>query len=123
MKIKKIDYIKKIWSFKDFKWDECNIHEFHDKWNIIYGINWTWKTTLSELIRSISQWEYTNDIKWKNENYLWKFKITCDLWEFRENNYSENKNIKVFNKRFVEENVFCKWWAKPIILIAEIAEK
>lgn len=119
MKFKKINYIKQFWSFKNFKWDESNINEFHDKWNIIYGINWSWKTTLSELIRSISQWEYTNDIKYKDENHLWKFKITSDLWEFRENNYSENRNIKVFNKRFVEENVFCKWWAKPIILIAE----
>jgi len=119
MKIKKITYIKNIWSFKDFKWDDEIVSDFHDKWNIFYGINWSWKTTLSELIRSISLWEYTDDIKSKNERNLWKFKITHDWWEFNETVFWKNENIKVFDKRFVEENVFLTWWAKPIMLIAE----
>lgn len=46
--IKRISSIKQFGVYNDFKWD-ANVPDFNDK-NIIYGWNYTGKTTLSRLI-------------------------------------------------------------------------
>ena len=114
MKIKKIEVIKNLWSFSDFKWNN-GIPEFHDKWNIFYGTNGTGKTTLSELLRSVSQWSPTLDFIKKARNET--FNIILDNGSSIKSIWNAFSNIKVFNREFVDDNVFCSWWAHSIIHI------
>ena len=114
MKIKKIEVIKNLWSFSDFKWND-GIPEFHDKWNIFYGTNGTGKTTLSELLRSVSQWRQTLDFIKKARNET--FNIILDNGSSIKSIWNAFSNIKVFNREFVDDNVFCSWWAHSIIHI------
>jgi len=112
MKIRKVKSIKNIGSFVDYQSDS-QLDSFHDKRNIVYGMNWCGKTTLSELLRSISEWKYTLDIVSKLWSSPW-FCIETDSNDIK--SLSPNhSNIKIFNKHFVEENVFCKDWAVPIL--------
>ena len=57
MKVNKINFIKNLAVFKDFKWDDYvkdkdgRIQTFQDI-NIIYGRNYSGKTTLSRIFRA-----------------------------------------------------------------------
>lgn len=102
--LKKILKIKDFGSFKDFKADE-NLAEFK-KYNLIWGLNGTGKTTLSNLFVCLNNGEITEEIFDKN-SFKEDFDILLDndqhITEFKENLYC-NK-IKIFNRDFVYNNL------------------
>lgn len=102
MKIKKINTIKNLGVFKDFSWDS-NINDF-EKDNLIYGWNYSGKTTLSRLFRILEKKKnYTDMISLEFELELENgSKITKQDIE------SHNLDVRVFNKEYVEE-VFGKF--------------
>lgn len=102
--LKKILKIKDFGSFKDFKADE-NLAEFK-KYNLIWGLNGTGKTTLSNLFVCLNNGEITEKFFDKN-SFKEDFDILLDndqhITEFNENLYCSN--IKIFNRDFVSNNL------------------
>ena len=99
----KITKFNKIHSriFKDFKWPST-LENFKSK-NLIYGWNGTGKSTISDLFRCIEKKECTT------EEDSFSFEL-CNGKIIESNEISkDNRNlpqIRVFNKSYVEENVF-----------------
>lgn len=104
--INKISKIRNIAVFDDFDWAKSvrdkgnNVAEFKAL-NIIYGRNYSGKTTLSRIIRSLE----TGNI---SENYSSpEFEVIFNKKEIAShiNRNSHNLNIRVFNEDFVKENL------------------
>ena len=95
--IKKIKSIKCYHIFQDFIWNS-NLDDFK-KYNLIYGWNGSGKTTLTKFLRQIELQEKLPDCE--------EFDIITDMGIINEKNINESTlNLKVFNKNFVEENIF-----------------
>ena len=97
MKIKKIKLVKNFGQLQDFKWDENNLKEF-DKFNIFYGWNYSGKTTLSRLFRSIELKKVYPD--YQNTH----FSLITDNGDITEKNINNDYQIKVFNEDFIDDN-------------------
>ncbi len=104
--IKKIKTISNIAVFQDFKWDESvvgddqRVVEFK-KINILYGRNYSGKTTLSRIFRALEM-GFISD-KYDNPQFciLFDDRKEITLRNIRDN----NKIIRVFNEDFVKENL------------------
>lgn len=98
MMINKINSISHFGTFSDFKWDESKIQEFK-RYNFIYGWNYSGKTTLSRLFRSL-------ELKQKHQDYQnFEFEIKTDNINLTEKDIAlNNLLIRVFNEEFIEEN-------------------
>jgi wobble nucleotide-excising tRNase len=122
--IRKIKSIKSYGIFDNFDWDARvrdkgnNVGQFN-KLNIIYGRNYSGKTTLSRIIRS-----FENGIA--HEKYpLAQFELTHDTdGRLSERDLSNHQSIiRVYNKDFVTENL--KWLTdeggsiKPFAIIGQ----
>jgi len=109
-----ISKIKNFGLFKDFKWSS-NIHNF-SQYNLIYGWNYSGKTTLSRILRSIELKELHSDFQDA------EFELTDD----RDNKITQDSldnspyQFRVFNTDFVEENLH---WdsqeAEPIFILGK----
>lgn len=104
--IKKITYIDNFAVFNDFDWNSNvrdngnNISEFRDI-NVIYGRNYSGKTTLSRIIKSYED----GSINQKYEDAI--FNINLSNGEDIDCNMLENHslNIRVYNEDFVKEKL------------------
>ena len=104
--IKKIALIKNFAVFKDFKWDDSvkdnngNILDFK-KINIIYGRNYSGKTTLSRIMRSLEKKVLPNNYNKPQFKVIFE-----DESEINETTLNNNKTpIRVFNDDFIRENL------------------
>ena len=96
MPIEKINSLRNYGIFRDFRWPN-ELTPFSD-YNLIYGYNWSGKSTISNLLRAVEK---------NSTNHLGDFRITIDsniITSDPSNNSSHN--IKVFNKSFIEDSVF-----------------
>jgi wobble nucleotide-excising tRNase len=109
---KKIDHIKNLGIFADYT-PSNSLKEFN-KFNLFYGCNGSGKSTLSALLRDI-------ELKRKSTAFpVSQWKITGSDSDTDNNNVESNSiNIRVFNKEFVEANVFTSQGVKGIIYISE----
>ena len=105
MEIKKID-IKNFGVFKDFEWDNSvtdnNDNPFYLKHiNIIYGRNYSGKTTISRIFRALETKILPE--KFKNPD----FQITLsDNSVINQDNYQTfNDKVRVFNEDFIREKL------------------
>lgn len=102
--LKKILKIKHFGSFKEFNADN-NLAEFK-KYNLIWGLNGTGKTTLSNFFICLNNGKIDDNFFDKN-SYKEDFDILLDneqhIKEFKENSYCNR--IKVFNRDFVSNNL------------------
>ena len=104
--IKKIDSIKRMAVFQDFRWKSSvrdkgnNIAEFQ-KINVLYGRNYSGKTTLSRIFRSME----IESVSKKYDNC--EFQLTlADGREVTQNTLANHGVvIRVFNEDFVKENL------------------
>ena len=105
MKVNKINFIKNLAVFKDFKWDDYvkdkngRIQIFQDI-NIIYGRNYSGKTTLSRIFRAFETGKISDkyacpefQLEIKDSGIIDQTKI-CNKQDFR-----------VFNSDFIDENL------------------
>ena len=102
MTIKKIHIIQDFGIFKDFNWNRDNtLQDFREK-NVIYGWNYSGKTTLSRIFSSLRDKELHQDY---TNAY---FKIVFDDGSELESNNLENvtQKVTVFNKEYIESNLF-----------------
>jgi len=104
--INKFKIINNLAVFHDFRWDEdvCdkNGHAIDFKSiNIIYGRNYSGKTTLSRIVRGMETGTLSN--KYESPSFLVSF---SDGVEITQNNLAEHeKKVRVFNEDFVRENI------------------
>lgn len=106
MMLKKIQYIKKLGVFDDFSWDRevknkgGAVQNFVDI-NIIYGRNYSGKTTLSRIARSLE----TGSLSDKYGSPSFQLKFTDDSDVTPATLSTHGKNIRVFNEDFIRENL------------------
>lgn len=105
--IRKIHHIRNFGVFKDYNWDTTDgIKEFKDK-NVIYGWNYSGKTTISRIFSSLRDKQLHE--KYKNSEFKVvydddKKEITqADLTTF-------TYGVQVFNSEFIKQNL--KWDTK-----------
>jgi wobble nucleotide-excising tRNase len=113
--IKKIISVDKFGIFNDFKWGEA-VEPFN-RYNLIYGWNYSGKTTLSKIFQCFEH-------KKKCDDYIeCSFKLTdSENAQFSEANLDCSKSIRVFNSEYVKHNL--KWFgveekAEPIFILGE----
>ncbi len=97
--IKHISSIKQFGVYKDFKWD-ANVPDFNDK-NIIYGWNYTGKTTLSRLIKILSHKTKIEDA----ENIDFSVLLEDGTILTKANYLDHPLEAVVFNSDFIGENL------------------
>lgn len=106
MSIIKFKNIKNLAVFQDFDWDKTlrdkgnNIIIF-SVINILYGRNYSGKTTLSRMMRAL-ELGYISE-KYENPEFTINFKDYADL--NNTNLTSHNKKIRVFNEDFIKDNL------------------
>ncbi len=105
MKVTKIKTIKNLAVFKDFQWDDCvkdkdgRIQTFQDI-NIIYGRNYSGKTTLSRIFRAFETGKISD--KYANPEFQLEFKDGGCVGQTQINN---KQDFRVFNSDFIDENL------------------
>jgi len=111
MIIKKITKIKNTGILHDFNWSNLKITMENNttnldfkKINMIFGWNGTGKTTLSRVLRNFELGKVCKKLeKYKNSEY--EIELTDDS-KLSHLDLGYKKNIRVFNKDFIEENIF-----------------
>lgn len=104
--ITKFKSIKNLAVFQNFVWDTSvcdgagNVKTFKDI-NVIYGRNYSGKTTLSRIVRALESGELSN--KYENPEFEVSIKGTADVTQ--ENLKTHGKKIRVFNEDFVKGNL------------------
>lgn len=115
--LKKIDYIKQYGVFQDFNWDNFTSKElsYFSKRNLIYGWNYSGKTTLSRIISSLEHQEIHSDFN--HSSFRMTFENDVTVKETTLNN--SPSSIRVFNTDFIEDNL--KWGGsfEPIIILGK----
>ena len=100
--IMKIKEIKDFGIYKDYKWNEIDELKPFNKKNIIYGWNYSGKTTLSRIFTSLKDKSLHKNFKSA------KLKIEIDNQEYTQDSLDQiNENIYVFNAEYIQENL--KW--------------
>ena len=105
MKVKKINTIKNLAVFKDFKWDDCvkdkdgKIQLFQDI-NIIYGRNYSGKTTLSRIFRAFETGKISD--KYLCPEFQLEIKGSGII---NQTQISNKQDFRVFNTDFIDENL------------------
>jgi wobble nucleotide-excising tRNase len=103
--IKKISTINKLAVFDDFTWDKSVLDEgskiqYFKQLNIIYGRNYSGKTTLSRILRAFE----TGNISDKYHDY--SFSLVLDNKTLTNSNLTgHGLEIRVFNEDFVRDNL------------------
>ncbi|MDD6003677.1 MAG: AAA family ATPase [Bacteroidales bacterium] len=105
-KIKKISRINNLAVFKDFAWDNSvkkkdgSVEDFKEI-NIIYGRNYSGKTTLSRIIRALETHNISD--KYDNPEFEIMFDDGTSINQTQLN--SSTYDIRVFNEDFVRDNL------------------
>jgi wobble nucleotide-excising tRNase len=95
----KINNIKNFGIFQDYSHD-ANLKDFN-RYNLFYGWNGSGKSTLASLLESLERKEQSQEYQTS------EWAIDTDNAQIMQGNVnSNNLNIRVFNKNFVERNVF-----------------
>lgn len=112
MKIKKVNKIKNLHIYSNFRWS-ADIPEF-SKFNLIYGWNGVGKTTLSNIFSF-----FDSTLKYKFEKEV-EFELeTTESVKYDQSYEKDELPIRVFNKKFVDENINWEGSAKKILYIGE----
>lgn len=109
--IRKLRYVRGVGFFHDFSWRQ-GLLDFADL-NLIYGWNGSGKSTLSELLRSLETREPIQ---------AGSFQLMVDGGTVGSEDVGSQElvEVRVFNRQFVEENVFTKsQHVAPILLLGK----
>ena len=104
--IKRIDLIKNMAVFQDFRWSSAvrdegnNVAEFK-KINIFYGRNYSGKTTLSRIFRAMETGSISD--KYTSPEFQLSFDDGTNVTQNSLNGHDQV--IRVFNEDFVKENL------------------
>ena len=107
MKIKQVKTIKNYKSFQDFSWHNFfNTENFHQKTNILYGENGSGKSSICNILKSVSQNKkftkcYPEETQVLIDSKRYKYTRTEDKWD----DYIPKDSILFFDREFVDRNV------------------
>lgn len=105
MTIKKIPLIKNYKSFQEYSWHNFfNTENFHPRTNILYGENGSGKSSVCNILKSVSQHrEFTRYFPEGAELLIDnnRYKYTNKAW----NNHIPKDSILFFDREFVDRNV------------------
>ena len=110
--IKKINRLKDFGIYKDFKAE--NLDEFL-KVNILYGWNYSGKTTLSRLFRGIEEKRINLDY----ENCEFEIELEDGSKINKKNIEQTSLSIRVFNADFIKENLDWDNHIEPILMLGK----
>lgn len=104
--IRKIPRINNLAVFNDFEWDKSVLGQDgrpmnFEKINIIYGRNYSGKTTLSRILRAMETGGISD--KYENPNFVVSFDDGTTVNQSQI--HSCNRKIRVFNEDFVRDNL------------------
>jgi wobble nucleotide-excising tRNase len=104
--IKKIRTIDNFAVFDKFEWDKCALDPngqplLFEELNILYGRNYSGKTTLSRIIRSLE----THQLPEKYENPQFELVLDDNATITQTSIAATTLNIRVFNEDFVRTNL------------------
>lgn len=116
--LKNIQRIKGLGVFNDYTHRADQTSEFGAK-NLIYGWNYSGKTTLSRLISTLERKALSADLP------AFDFVLNTDGAPISESNYTTHPlTVRVFNSDFIAENLnFAGTSFKPILLLGADSEK
>jgi wobble nucleotide-excising tRNase len=112
--IQSVVKIKDFPSFVDFK-PEAGLPNF-SRFNLIYGWNGSGKTTLSRIFRAFELGANPSGDTARPAKF--EFKLS-DGTSISEETLSDFKSIRVFNKDFIDDTVFCNDGPKPIFFLGK----
>lgn len=104
--IKKIKSIKNMAVFEDFDWNKSvkdtsdKVVEF-DKINILYGRNYSGKTTVSRILRALETGTLSK--KYLNPEFVVEIQGEASVTQSTLNTH--NRTVRVFNEDFVKDNL------------------
>lgn len=104
--IRKFSQIKRLAVFQDFDWDKTvresdgSIKQFSDV-NIIYGRNYSGKTTLSRILRTLEIGRISD--KYENPEFTLSVRDESDI--VFPDSINHSKMFRVFNEDFIRENL------------------
>lgn len=105
MTIKKISKIKEYKSFRDFSWRRfLNAENFHTKTNILYGENGSGKSSICNILKSVSQNKsFARYIPEEAELLIdnTQYKYGNQTWA----GYIQQDSILFFDREFVDQNI------------------
>ena len=104
MNIVKINRIKNYRSFNNFSWNG-GLPDFA-RYNLIYGWNGTGKTTLSDIFRNIEKKEVPPDGEFSFNISNGQKTTSINSNDIANSQSTNIPNVRVFNKGYVEENIF-----------------
>lgn len=104
--IKKIERIKNFAVFDDYKWDDITVNISKGpltfkKLNIIYGRNYSGKTSISNLIRTLE----THELPEKYDDFEFEILLDDGTKITEKDIASTNVDVRVFNKDFIRKNL------------------
>jgi len=104
--IKKLKTIKSLAVFRDFSWDNCvrssnGAVEVFKQINILYGRNYSGKTTLSRIVRALEIGNISPNYTTPQFSVLWHDDSETAIAGLQ----GHGKTIRVFNEDFVRENL------------------
>lgn len=108
MKVTKINTIENLAVFKDFKWDDYvkdkdgRIQTFQDI-NIMYGRNYSGKTTLSRIFRAFETGKISD--KYENPKFQLEIKNGENIENIDHTQINNKQDFRVFNSDFIDENL------------------
>jgi len=101
-------------TYKGFDWP-ADLPEFKD-FNLIYGWNGSGKTTLSDMLQMVEKRQAAGVEGITDFNITYDGRIIASVSIGAE---QAPPSIRVFNRRFIEQNVFAQSGAAPVLFIGE----
>ncbi len=112
MRITLISRLRDFGIFRDFTWSSDDLEDF-SRYNLIYGWNASGKTTLSNLLQRLERSE-------KIPTTEGTATVRIDDRDIRAENFDQEAiPIRVFNRKFIADNVFKTGGAKSIYLLGK----
>ena len=110
--IKRIEFITQFGIFRDFRWND-NLPEFA-KLNLIYGWNYSGKTTLSRIFQALEHKKLSTEYSAARFQLL-----TEDGSQVSSADLSASPAVRVFNRDYVEANFSGDYSAPSIFIVGE----
>jgi len=110
--IKRIEFITQFGIFRDFRWND-NLPEFA-KLNLIYGWNYSGKTTLSRIFQTLEHKKLSTEYSAARFQLL-----TEDGSQVSSADLSASPAVRVFNRDYVEANFSGDYSAPSIFIVGE----
>ena len=95
--------IKKYGSYCDFIWEKGNVDFMFNKVNIIYGHNYTGKTTLSRIFHTLEARAQHSD--YPDADFEFLFQNGSKLKASNISNFNPDYIVRVFNSDFIKDNL------------------